>query len=321
MTNNIQRFAELPWYIRSLAILPFLPMLAFIIAGCTLLVPSSVANKVPVLKSCRRFIKKKKTQYVELSKQGPFYRAGAFVTTWTMRTVFGTSLDKPPSRPEKLKVTQLTTDSIKLRWVPVVSSNFGIDTHTLEYKSASDKEWQGVIEKTTETEHECTDLIPGQTYHFRVQTINTKGGSEFREIRVIAKQLPVDNGGVGPGYSWSQTSAQVEVTVPIRGDISSKEIKFEVKQKTGALLLEDRKTGATIVEGVLCGEIKHGETYWELSSDGQPEGCKAVLITLPKKKNLSTNVWAAVIEGAFWCGCDHPFPRTCFVSMQLTSSA
>jgi hypothetical protein len=277
-----------------MAIIPFLPMLGFLIAGCTLLIPASVANKVPVLKSCRRYVKKKKTKYIELSKQGPFYRAAAFVSTWTLRKTYGTSLDKPPSRPEKLRVLQLTTSSVKLRWVPVISSNLGVDTHTLEYKS--DGEWQGLSENTTETEHECTGLTAGKMYHFRVQSVNTKGASDYREIRVITRQVPVDNGGIGPGYTWTQTSAQVEITVPVRNDISSKEIKFEVKQKTGTLLLVDRKA-TVIIEGVLGGEIKHDETYWELNSDDQAAGCKAVLITLVKKKNLSTNVWAAVVEG------------------------
>jgi hypothetical protein len=122
------------------------------------------------------------------------------------------------------------------------------------------------------------------------------------------KQLPIGNGGVGPGYWWTQTLSEVTVFIVFDEQFckSSKDVTCKIEGNQSANALVDVKTGSSstgqrlflglkgkplvIDGGILGGAVKASETVWGLEARSEtlrgcpidplagkiPDGCGAV---------------------------------------------
>jgi hypothetical protein len=136
------------------------------------------------------------------------------------------------------------------------------------------------------------------------------------------KQLPVGNGGVGPGYWWTQTLSEVTVFIVFDETMckSSKDIicRIEGQQSSSLQPSVDIKTGSSstgqrlflglkgkpfvIDGGILGGAVKASETVWGLEARSEtlrgcpidpsagkiPDGCGAIVFNNDGSKSALT---------------------------------
>lgn len=144
------------------------------------------------------------------------------------------------------------------------------------------------------------------------------------------KQLPVGNGGVGPGYWWTQTLSEVTVFIVFDESFckSSKDIvcKIEGGQQPSSSPAVDMKTGSSstgqrlfvglkgrplvIDGGILGGAVKASETVWGLEARSEtlrgcpvdpsagkiPDGCGAIVFNSNSEGALTGKILTVTIE-------------------------
>lgn len=101
-----------------------------------------------------------------------------------------------------------------------------------------------------------------------------------------AEPLP-GNGGVGPGYSFTQTLNEVTVTVLIGKGTPAKMVDCVVGDKH---LKVGLKGADCIIDGDLYAEIRADESFWSVDRD---EGT----MTLQLDKSEQNSWWPCVIKG------------------------
>lgn len=79
------------------------------------------------------------------------------------------------------------------------------------------------------------------------------------------KQLPIGNGGVGPGYWWTQTLGEVTVYLDVPADARGKDVALSIRAASIDLRLKGAPT--PLLAGPLGGDIKPREALWTLDSD------------------------------------------------------
>lgn len=102
-------------------------------------------------------------------------------------------------------------------------------------------------------------------------------------------QVPVSNGGVGPGYWWEQTLSDVTLYVRVPRGVGARDV--EVAVATTHLRLALRGARAPIIDADLRGAVKAGDAVWGIEAtesgpgalvrpvdvargaDEPPEGC------------------------------------------------
>ena len=78
------------------------------------------------------------------------------------------------------------------------------------------------------------------------------------------KQVPVANGGVGPGYWWSQTLADVALYVPLPPTTRAKDVQCNVTVNSVRIGL---RGVPPLVEGTLAGSVRQADSLWSLDSE------------------------------------------------------
>jgi len=80
------------------------------------------------------------------------------------------------------------------------------------------------------------------------------------------KQIPISNGGIGPGYWWSQTLTEITIHVEFPDIIRAKDIIVNVKPQYLTLGLQNK---IPILDGPLEGKVQHSDIVWNL--EGQSD--------------------------------------------------
>jgi hypothetical protein len=201
------------------------------------------------------------------------------------------------------------SDRIILFWVVTgQQSAWSIDEFELQVCSTSPpagpspnevSEWE-TLQLCKEMTFDYKGLDPGKQYQFRLRTVNRKGASDWVPGRFETRQMPVDNGGSGPGYRWKQTSNAVQALVACEEGIRAKEVSVECKG--GRLRVEDRRPTppAVLLDGELTEPVRSSEMAWALGSD--PALGRVVVVTMEKQAPTKTRKehWLSLVKG-------HPF--------------
>jgi hypothetical protein len=260
--------------------------------------------------------RKKLRKYWKLSQQGPFYRLGAFISRKMFhglvslsRPLLGNRLvPDPTKRSARFSTIKTQSDRIILSWqVSGPESSWSIEKHELQVLSVSPhagkttanvEEWE-TIYAGKEPTFDYKDLTPGRAYRFRVRAVNQRGASDWVDGEFSTRQLPVEHGGSGPGYTWKQTSKEVQALVPCRPDARSKEIAVDCK--SGRLRIEDRgqTPPAVLLDGALSAAVRGTEVAWTLAAD--EAGGRRVVVTVEKQQATSKRKdhWLSLLQ-------DHP---------------
>ncbi|KAL0488299.1 hypothetical protein AKO1_015472 [Acrasis kona] len=100
-------------------------------------------------------------------------------------------------------------------------------------------------------------------------------------------QIPVQGGGKGPNYSWTQEIGTVMITVPVPEGTKGKmvDIKFEKTHLTVILKSDPQNP---LIKGDLFADVKVGDCYWQI------EDQKEVLLHLQKNSGIW---WRSPIKG------------------------
>lgn len=251
-------------------------------------------------------------KYWKLSKEGPFYRVCAWVfwkwiafACWLDRIAFGEKLVTAPTdcKP-KFTVIKTQSDRIILNWTAARSSWMYPDQYELQVRSsgaAAGGEKGGSVEgwdvlySGTGFNYDFGGLTSDTPYTFRLKTFNNKGDSEWCAGTFETRQVPVDDGGKGLGYTWKQTTQDVQLTIPCRPAAKSKDIV--VTCKSTSLIVKD--TGVSpptiLVDGDLAHSVKGSEASWALQEEG---ATKRLVVVMEKTEatNERKDHWRNVIK-------------------------
>mmetsp|Transcript_44007 Transcript_44007/g.110223 ORF Transcript_44007/g.110223 Transcript_44007/m.110223 type:complete len:348 (-) Transcript_44007:200-1243(-) len=271
---------------------------------------------------CTEWGRKKLRKYWRLSKQGPFHRFVIWFGNLFVRLYVFLSGDRlindPSSCKPRFTTIQTQVNRIVLHWTAERSSKLTADSYELQLwkkprvegtkaapgstTSAKEACWETCIKGEGVVTCDCTDLEEGAEHRFRVRTFNRKGESAWQEGTFGTRFRPEANGGWGPGYTWSQSTKEVQMVVNVKFESKGKD--FVVVCKGGKLSIEEG--GNSLVDGELWKPVKGSELSWSLGhgDDGQ----KKMFVSLEKmeKTNRRSNHWHCVIKG-------HPLVDTRFL--------
>mmetsp|Transcript_8922 Transcript_8922/g.17832 ORF Transcript_8922/g.17832 Transcript_8922/m.17832 type:complete len:321 (+) Transcript_8922:3-965(+) len=260
---------------------------------------------------CFKRGRKNLRKYWRLSKEGPFYRVCAWIfwkwiafVVWMDRIAFGERLVVTPEgcKP-KFTVIKTQSDRIILNWSADRSSWMYPDQYELQVRSSSGAasgekgtiEGWDVLYSGNGLKYDFVGLTPDTPYHFRIKTFNNKGESAWCGGTFETRQVPVEDGGKGLGYTWKQTSQEVQLTIPCRPAAKAKDIVVNCKATT--LCVKD--TGVSppnvLVDGELSNSVKGSEASWALQEDG---GTKRLVVVMEKAEptNDRKSHWRNVIK-------------------------
>lgn len=95
--------------------------------------------------------------------------------------------------------------------------------------------------------------------------------------------MPVEGGGRGAGYWWTQTGGNVghlQLRLPLPASTKAKQLRVSVKPTSIEIVLHGESNSITLVAGELHGPVKADEFDWELSAT--KEGHKELQLNLLK---------------------------------------
>lgn len=198
-----------------------------------------------------------------MSKRGPLFWIWARVHAAVVRlgrAAFGNKLNKMPMAPRALGPSVRGCTSAILKWIPGRKSSFSTEDYQVELREAqtadqAEGEWRpaGEVAAGTKPQLAVRSLNSLRAYEARARACNSVGRSEWCVSAVfMMKQPPVNGGGTGPGYSWTQTmdNAQAEsvaVVVTLPSGTRAKQLEVNVKPSR----LEVRLLGKPL----LCGDL------------------------------------------------------------------
>lgn len=111
------------------------------------------------------------------------------------------------------------------------------------------------------------------------------------------KQVPIANGGVGPGYWWAQSLGDVSVFVEVPPGTRSKDVRCDVTPRRLALTLATAPSAlpTVLLAGELGGDVRPSETLWTLDTapDASALRARPVDPTLPGGAGLPASATAA----------------------------
>jgi len=224
----------------------------------------------------KKGIRKSLRWFINLSQRGPCFKCCHFCCKKSL----GKAIQKAPLAPHGLKLTGAAARVLVLAWKHGASSTFSDDNYELQMKRKADDEdeWR-LVYQGGDTSHRCNKLSPATEFCFRVRAVNAAGASGYTDVLgCSSKQVPHENnGGTGPGYSWSQTSTEVllYLTLPkpyerprdLLVDFSAKRLSVKLK-------------GEVLLEGELRQLIKT-DSVWEVEKEDGAE-CSQLLLTMEK---------------------------------------
>ncbi|MEW5307429.1 MAG: hypothetical protein WDW36_009826 [Sanguina aurantia] len=133
-------------------------------------------------------------------------------------------------------------------------------------------------------------------YKFRVQAINERGCSKWTEpLSARSKIDPIDGGGHGPGYTWTQNATEVAVAFELPAFTSKRDVSLTL----GSESLTVAVAGTVLLEGKLSGSVRgfDGGSLWEMVKE---HGKMVLTVTLEKShKSVAPkfDFWRTVVVG------------------------
>lgn len=122
-------------------------------------------------------------------------------------------------------------------------------------------------------------------------------GSDLRPIPVHSepilrytssgKQIPIGNGGVGPGYFWTQSLRETTITLEVPIASRSKDIACQISARS----LKISIAGKELLKGDFEDPIQVSESLWTMSTDSSR---KHLIVTLEKTRETW---WASALVG------------------------
>ena len=105
-------------------------------------------------------------------------------------------------------------------------------------------------------------------------------------------QMPVGNGGVGPGgaYTWTHTLSDVTVTLPVPASIKSSQVSCKFTPGSIELTVAGADPPVNLT-GTLGGDVRPGDCLWTIE-----RGSSAASLTVTLDKGVQT-WWRCVVEG------------------------
>ena len=116
----------------------------------------------------------------------------------------------PPGQPGKPNSTNITHNSVRLKWTKPEIGTSIVNSYLIHYCSSVDDQWN--TQTTTEESLELTELTPGTHYYFKVTAESAAGSSPASEV-CEARLLP-DQPGKPHATSKTHNSVQLEWTKP-----------------------------------------------------------------------------------------------------------
>lgn len=167
-----------------------------------------------------------------------------------------------------LQVCEVSSTTVRLGIKGRLSSPWNVETYKVQ-RAELGANGEGAWETSYSDDGRYPSiggLKPFHEYAFRVQASNFKGSSEWSSSTCVWTLMnPVDGGGLGPGYSWQQTSSEVVMDLPILRQLS------EVKPKQ---VCENDRVQPLLVQGCriprtspsslrmpMCRSTSHWESY------------------------------------------------------------
>ena len=188
-----------------------------------------------------------------MSARGPI----VWSFNWAVRTemrarrwLMGTKLDVEPLVPTVVGTSTRGTRAVVLKWKVRPTSRYSRETYEValaladgstpvEAAAAEALEWRTCVQPGQTAEPQCTvgELEPDTDYAVRVRAVNARGTSGWCAGAFRTRQEPVDGGGRGPGYRWTQTGSELRLSFPVGADLRAKMLRVSTKVCDGLLLV------------------------------------------------------------------------------------
>ena len=187
------------------------------------------------------------------------------------RAIYGDYLDTPPETPTFIGAAERTVRSATLRWKVKPVPRYSRETYEVEIALvsalAATKALISALAAATvaagaangaagagdNLERHVDELTAGAEYVARVRARNSCGSSEWRYGKFRTKQVPVDGGGQGDGYTWRQTADEIIAVVAVGAEVRARHVRVECRG--GRLRACVAGRDAPLLDGELFGEV------------------------------------------------------------------
>jgi len=106
------------------------------------------------------------------------------------------------------------------------------------------------------------------------------------------KQIPIGNGGIAEGYTWTQTLYETTVYIELPGSVTSRDVAATFQARSVNLRL---KSGQVLLEGELDGTVRSDDCMWTLESSTMADAPSRTLVVTFDKAVQTW--WRSVIKG------------------------
>lgn len=133
------------------------------------------------------------------------------------------------------------------------SSKMNETVNQTDHIVSTSSKGSGEPNSTPSKETSTATPIASTSLHCTVVRYNDKG-----------EQLPISNGGVGPGYWWSQTLSDVTMNFVVPGNVEAKELNVSISNSALKVTLAGH--GTPIIDVKLQHEILAHDSLWNIDS-------------------------------------------------------
>jgi hypothetical protein len=117
--------------------------------------------------------------------------------------------------------------------------------------------------KTPQKSSNSSSIENSTPLHFTTTTLATNMNNLSPRKTPAGKQIPIGNGGIGKGYTWTQTLRELTITIDIPANIRSKDIQCHISAKQLSVFILQEM----IIFGELEDVINVPESMWTLTRD------------------------------------------------------
>jgi hypothetical protein len=189
--------------------------------------------------------------------------------------------------------------------------NLGISTDLqrvqISYLSADADDSQWILDSWNKDAHRVIPRLKADTtYLFRCRCRMGRCVSPWGpHLSVQTLQRPVNGGGQGPGYTWTQTASEVAASFPVPMNICSKHVRVQLNSRKLRCELHDEAGECHIlVDTSLPKRVRplspEGGSYWELDVKQDNSPWKFLNLVLEKETvsdNIKFGYWRTMFVG------------------------
>jgi hypothetical protein len=106
------------------------------------------------------------------------------------------------------------------------------------------------------------------------------------------RQVPIANGGTGPGYWWSQSLGEVTAYIPLPSTTVSRDVTCRVTPSSLRVAL--RGAPAPLLEGPFAAAVRSSDSVWNMEGERGGGGGKLLTLSLEKAE---PGWWTSLIRG------------------------